>query len=291
MRSTERATPRIVERTVTEAEIRPKLRFLLSAEAREEGEQMARNLGCYTLSRPADETRSQFSSLVRGIREGRFPHIAAADELMDGVLSESLQKIADGFRQPEWMLWYQSWANALAKGRPDNMEWTARRMMTRDPRYLPSMIDDETAMLPTTTVDAVYAGGGVSRRSLSSKTVAPDDHRAKPQLDPAAVDAARAWYRDTYLQREFRDSLERRKAIAAFTPEQKVAHKEHCSAAAKLKEYAHSVIDELQKLTKEKFDRAWKTKDELHAALREHFRACGYEEELDFRWLRLGGYN
>ncbi len=283
MRRPERAVPKTTDRVVTEHEIRPKLRFLLSEEARAEGKQMARNLGCYTLSRPADETRSQFRSLVSGIREGRYPNIAAADEIMDGVLTESLQRIADGFRQPEWMVWRQSWANALASGRPHVMEDLARRMMIRDPRYPIIWVDNETAMLPDTIVDV----GG----SRTSWRVPANSAEESAQLNPAAVEAARNWYRDVYLRREFADSIDRRRAIAAFTAEQKVAHEEHCAAAAKLKEYARVVIDETQKLTKQKFERAWKTKDELHAALRDHFKACGYDEELDFRWLRLGGYN
>ncbi|OWV98910.1 hypothetical protein ATY81_26570 [Rhizobium sp. R72] len=88
-----------------------------------------------------------------------------------------------------------------------------------------------------------------------------------------------------------RQALSRRSAIAGFTQEQEVAHEEHCAAAAKLKEYAASVISEMETLTKEKFERVWKTKDELHAALRDHFKVCGYDEKLDFRWLRLGAYH
>ncbi len=160
MRIPERATPRIFERVVTENEIRPKLRFLLSREARAEGKQMARNFRGYTLSRPADDTRGQFESIVRGIREGRYPNIAAADQLMGGVLIQSLEKIAGGFRQPEWMLWQQSWAHDLEKGRPDLMEGSAIRMMTRDERCLPRIVDDESNALPKTYADPVRAGGG-----------------------------------------------------------------------------------------------------------------------------------
>ena len=79
---------------------------------------------------------------------------------MNGVLVASLQKIADGFRQPETMIWYQSWARYLADGRPDRMEAAAIRMMTRDERWLPEIIDDENSALPKTTVDAVRAGSG-----------------------------------------------------------------------------------------------------------------------------------
>lgn len=162
MRRPERATPKIVERVVTENEIRPKLRFLLSDAARAEGKQMTRNFRCYTLSRRPEGTRCQFESLVRGIRDGRFPYIAAANEIMGGVLTDSLQKIADGFRQPETMLWYQSWPVHLEQGRPDLMEGAANMMMTRNERWLPRIIDDETALLPRTNVNAVYAGGGVT---------------------------------------------------------------------------------------------------------------------------------
>eukprot|EP00913_Durusdinium_trenchii_P026872 g25207.t1 len=136
------------------------LRFLLSEEAKAEGKQMTHYFRCYTLSRSAEGTRSQFNSLASGIREGRFPNIAAADEIMDGVLIASLEKIADGFRQPEWMLWYQSWPVYLEKGRPDLMEAAAVRMMTRDGRSLPQIVEDEHDELPKTIVDAVRACGG-----------------------------------------------------------------------------------------------------------------------------------
>lgn len=160
MRRNERAVPKTHQRAADPSEIRPKLRFLLSDEAREEGKTMVRYFRCYTLSRPADDTRSQFSAIARQIREGDYPNIAAADEIMGGVLIESVEKIAAGFRQPEWMLWRSSWANALADGWPNRMEGAAIFMMTRDERYLPSIVDDETAMLPKTAVDAVRAGGG-----------------------------------------------------------------------------------------------------------------------------------
>ncbi|MCV3768900.1 hypothetical protein [Rhizobium sp. TRM95796] len=170
MRHNERATPKTVKRPADPSEIRPKLRFLLSDEARKEGKMMVRNFGGYTLSRPADDTRSQFSAIARQIKEGRYPNIAAADSLMGGVLIQSVEKIAGGFRQPEWMLWHQSWANALANGWPSMMEGAAKRMMTRDERFLPRMIDDETAMLPSTTVDAVRAGGGAYARGSADWT-------------------------------------------------------------------------------------------------------------------------
>lgn len=160
MRRPERATPKIFDRVVTESEIRPRLRFLLSEEAKAEGKQMVRNFRGYTLRRSADNTRSQFESIVRGIREGRYPNIAAADLLMGGVLIQSLEKIAGGFRQPEWMLWQQSWAHNLEKGRPDLMEGSASRMMTRDERCMPQIVDDENDGLPKTYADPIRAGGG-----------------------------------------------------------------------------------------------------------------------------------
>jgi hypothetical protein len=253
MRRNERATPRFFDRVVTENEIRPKIRFLLSDEAKAEGKQMVRYLGSYTLSRLPEDTRCQFESLVRGIQEGRFPNIAAADEIMEGVLTESLQKIADGFRQPETMLWYQSWANYLEKGRPDMMHGAAVRMMTRDERWLPRIVDDETDSLPTTTVDAVYAGGGANLRRRDWKRSQIVDSRTEEQK---ARDAA---------------------------------YDEH----RRIQDYAKSMIAELERVTRERVEgvkRRWTTKDEVNALLRSHFRSCGYEEELNLRWLRLGAY-
>ena len=57
-----------------------------------------------------------------------------------------------------------------------------------------------------------------------------------------------------------------------------------------LRDHAKNMIFELEKLTEQKFDRRWKTKAEFHAALRAHFKASGYDEELDLRWLRFGAY-
>lgn len=256
MRRNERAVPKTRQRPADLSEIRPKLRFLLSDEAREEGKMMVRNFRCYTLSRPTDDTRCQFESIAKGIREGRWPNIAAADEIMGGLLVASVDKIASGFRQPEWMLWRSSWANALADGWPNRMEGAATRMMTRDERFLPSMIDDETASLPKTTVDAVYAGGGFNPRGQRGATSAALAETYKePPLTPEQLERKAAW-----------------------------------EAAAELKRYSGIVIEEIERVTREKFSLAWKTKDELHSALRKHFKAAGYDEELDLRWLRLGGY-
>ncbi len=256
MRHNERAVPKTVQRAADPSEIRPKLRFLLSDEAREEGKAMVRNFRGYTLSRPTDDTRSQFESIAKGIREGRWPNIAAADEIMDGVLLASVEKIASGFRQPEWMLWRSSWANALADGWPNRMEGAAIRMMTRDERFMPSMIDDETALLPKTTVDAVYAGGGFNARGQREAMSAnAADNYKEPPLTSEQLERKAAW-----------------------------------EAAAELKRYSGIVIEEIERVTREKFTIAWKTKDDLHAALRRHFKAAGYHEELDLRWLRLGGY-
>ncbi|WP_313197161.1 hypothetical protein [Rhizobium sp.] len=210
---------------------------------------MAKNFRGYTLSRSPEDTHCQFEFLVRGIAEGRYPNIAAADKLMDGVLTASLQKIANGFRQPETMLWYQSWANYLAKGRPDLMQDAAVRMMTRDERWLPRIVDDETALLPKTTVNAVFAGEGARLRG---------EWKA-----PHAVDTR--------------------------TEEQMVADRQEADARY-FRETAKSMISEIERVTREKFARTWKKKDELHAALRAHFKECGYDEELDMRWLRMGAY-
>lgn len=57
-----------------------------------------------------------------------------------------------------------------------------------------------------------------------------------------------------------------------------------------LQAHAKNMIRELEKLTEQRFDRRWKTKAELHAALRAHFKAAGYDEDLDLRWLRFGAY-
>lgn len=427
MRRPERATPRIHERVLTEAEIRPRLRFLLSDEAKAEGKQMVRNFRGYTLSRPSDGTRCQFESIARGIREGRYPNIAAADELMGRVLVQSVEKIAGGFRQPEWMLWRQSWAHDLEKGRPDLMEGSAIRMMTRDERCLPQIIDDESAALPKTYADPVLAGGGAyakdskewapsrdmplfrryrdfieylvdtadgdkavcivaepailsARHSLylalkpgpdggagfgaaprgraastafgvtfrlnpstSAMSLAGALARAdmmelaKTLLTPGAVDIiAAAMFADGLrnldvvsaadqaaarrnppmtkppcLDRELWRRIPKdqrpayRKAMAhgivrGVHPDETVAelianplgpgHADREGEHYYLKANAKNMIRELEKLTEHTFDRRWKTKAELHAALRAHFKAAGYDELLDLRRLRFGAY-
>lgn len=214
MRRPERATPKIQERVLTEAEIRPKLRFLLSDEAKAEGKQMVSNFRGYTLSRPADGTRCQFESIARGIREGGYPNIAAADQIMGGVLVQSVEKIAGGFRQPEWMLWMQSWAHDLEKGRPDLMEGSAIRMMTRDERCPPQIIDDESDALPKTYAESVRAGGGAytkaSKEWVPSRDMplfrryrdfieyledtADDDHAVCIVAEPAILSARHSLY-------------------------------------------------------------------------------------------------
>lgn len=57
-----------------------------------------------------------------------------------------------------------------------------------------------------------------------------------------------------------------------------------------LRAHAKNMIRELEKVTEQKFGSRWKSKAELHAALRAHFKSCGYDEELDLRWLRFGAY-
>ncbi len=57
-----------------------------------------------------------------------------------------------------------------------------------------------------------------------------------------------------------------------------------------LQAHAKNMIREMEKLTEQTFDRRWKTKAELHAALRAHFKAAGYDEQLDLRWLRFAAY-
>ncbi|MFT4163374.1 hypothetical protein [Shinella sp.] len=282
MRHNERAVPKTQQRPADPSEIRPKLRFLLSDEAREEGKMMVRNFRGYTLSRPSDDTRCQFESIARGIREERWPNIAAADEIMDGVLLASVEKIASGFRQPEWMLWRSSWANALADGWPNRMEGAANRMMTRDERFLPSMIDDETAMLPRTTVDAVYAGSGIRRG------VAPVLPNRRQALEPDKLEAARIWYRDVFMRID--DPAKRRAAVRTMSLEQERAYLDGFQEEQRLKDTAKVMISEIERVTGYKFERVWKTKDQLHVALRTHFEEAGFTEKLSMRKLKLGAY-
>jgi hypothetical protein len=76
--------------------------------------------------------------------------------------------------------------------------------------------------------------------------------------------------------------------FSTITPEQLQLQKE--ADEYYLQTSAPFMIREMEKLTEQKFDRRWKTKAELRAALRAHFKAGGYDEELDLRWLRFGEY-
>ncbi len=76
--------------------------------------------------------------------------------------------------------------------------------------------------------------------------------------------------------------------FSPITPEEMARIRE--GEAYYLQAHAKNMIRELEKLTEQTFDRRWKTKAELHAALRAHFKAAGYDEQLDLRWLRFGAY-
>ncbi|WP_284776592.1 hypothetical protein [Agrobacterium sp. lyk4-40-TYG-31] len=105
---------------------------------------------------------------------------------------------------------------------------------------------------------------------------------------PDYVIREREWSSRTLDPRDYVEVVYQEEEFSTFTPEEIERAKDH--EARYLRSSAKNMIRELEKLTEHTFDRRWKTKAELHAALRAHFKACGYDEELDLRWLRFGAY-
>lgn len=270
--------------TIDIHEVRPRLRFLLSKEAKEEGKKLANLFSTYSARKDPSRTSSQFSHIIGSIRGGRFPNVARADEVMKGTLIASLQVIVDGRRLPEWLMWRQTWANDLADGRPQHMAASANYMIDYEDK-LQELLDTSGQQLD------------VDDEQRDSRASMPGIRALSDVADPVLRERLRRKMNDeatlaVYRDREICPSPSVVSMILYsmnMTEEDKAWHaqvEEHF----RLREYAKNMISELERVTGEKFDRVWKTKDDLHAALRAHFRDCGYEEKLSIRTLMLGGY-
>ncbi len=105
---------------------------------------------------------------------------------------------------------------------------------------------------------------------------------------PDYVFREREWSSRTLDPRDFLEVVYEEEEFSTFTPEEIERAKDE--EARYLRSHSKNMIREVEKLTEQTFDRRWKTKAQLHCALRAHFKACGYDEELDLRWLRFGAY-
>lgn len=105
---------------------------------------------------------------------------------------------------------------------------------------------------------------------------------------PDYVFRDREWSSRTLDPRDFLEVVYEEEEFSTYTPEEIEQAKDE--ETRYLRSHSKNMIREMEKLTEQTFDRRWKTKAELHAALRAHFKSCGYDEELDLRWLRFGAY-
>lgn len=276
--------------TIDIHEVRPRLRFLLSNAAKEEGKTLANLFSTYSSSKDPSRTSSQFSHIIASIRGGRFPNVARADEIMKSTLTASLQVIVDGRRLPEWLMWRQTWANDLADGRPQHMAASANYMIDYQDK-LEELLD--TSGQEPDADDAKNPQAFLSGvRSLSDVADPVLRDRIRKKMNDEATLAV---YRNKDLYREGDIGDRARRSMVSMVLHDMNMTEEEKSREGEdeekrwLRDYGKNLISEFELVTKEKFDRIWRTKEELHAALRDQF-SQHYDEELSIRTLRLGGY-
>jgi len=279
--------------TISINEVRPRLRFLLSNAAKEEGKKMANLFSTYSARKDSSRISGQFRHIIESIRGGRFPNIALADEVMKGALTASLRVIVDGRRLPEWLMWRQTWANDLAAGRPQHMIASANYMVDYEDK-LQELLDTSAGDFDGKAESTEPFRSGA--RSLSD--IADPDLRER--IRKKMNDEARL---ATYQQRELYPEGEvgdraRRSMVSMIRHEMNMTEEEKArerardhaiDEARRLRDYGKNMISEFELVTRQKFDRVWKTKEDLHAALRGQFSEH-YDEELSIRRLRLGDY-
>ncbi|MGV2052019.1 hypothetical protein ACQZ48_18195 [Agrobacterium sp. 22-209-1] len=279
--------------TIDFHEVRPRLRFLLSNEAKEEGKKLANLFSTYSASKDPSRTSNQFSYIIGTIRGGRFPNVARADEIMKGILVASLQVIVDGRRLPEWLMWRQTWANDLADGRPQHMLASANYMVDYQDK-LEELLDTsgqepdaDEAKNPQAFLSGV--------RSLSDVADPVLRERIRKKMNDEATLAVysnRKLYRDGEIgDRARRSMISMIRHEMNMTEEEKIREKARAREDEEkrwLRVHARNLISEFELVTGEKFDRKWKTKEDLHAALREQFSDY-HDEKLSIRTLMLGG--
>lgn len=280
--------------TIDIYEVRPRLRFLLSNEAKEEGKKLANLFSTYSASKDPSRTSSQFGHIIGSIRGGRFPNVARADEIMKGTLTASLQVIVDGRRLPEWLMWRQTWANDLADGRPQHIAASANYMIDYQDK-LEELLDTSGQRFDLDEVDDNWAPRGAVRE-LSDIADPVLRERVRKKLNEEATLAV---YRNRELYRDGDIGDRASRAMVSMivysmnmTEEEKAREKaqEHADNEERyLRDYARNLISEFELVTGEKFDRSWKTQKDLHDALRDEFSHY-YDKKLSIRTLQLGGY-
>ncbi|AUX76233.1 hypothetical protein [Sinorhizobium fredii] len=268
--------------TIDIHEVRPRLRFLLSNAAKEEGKKMANLFSTYSYRKDPGRTSSQFHHIIESIKGGRFPNIAQADEVMKGTLTASLQVMVDGRRLPEWLMWRQTWANDLADGRPQHMVASANYMIEYQDK-LEQLLDTSGRQFDMEEDDDTRAPRGAVRELSDIADPVLRERLRKKMNDEARL--------ATYGDREICPSPGVVPMILYrmnMTEEEKAREREDDERRS-LRDYGKNLISAFELVTGEKFERAWKTKTELHAALRDQFSEY-YDEKLSIRTLLLGGY-
>ncbi|MEY9562284.1 hypothetical protein [Sinorhizobium fredii] len=265
--------------TIDIHEVRPRLRFLLSKEAKEEGKKLANLFSTYSARKDPSRTSSQFSHIIGSIRGGRFPNVARADEVMKGTLIASLQVIVDARRRPEWLMWRQTWANDLADGRPQHMAASANYMIDYEDK-LQELLDTSGQQLDADKEKDGVRSFQTGIRSLSDVT------------DPVLRERLRRKMNDEARLAVFREICPEVVPMILYSmnmTEEEKARERADNEERYLRDYAKNLISEFELVTGEKFDRAWETKKDLHDALRHQFSDY-YDEKLSIRTLLLGGY-
>lgn len=268
---------RFEERQVDIHEVRPRLRFLLSKEAKAEGKKMANFFSTYSTRKDARLTSSQFRHIIASIRGGRFPNIARADEVLRGELLASLQMIVDGVRLPEWLVWRQTWANDLADGRPQRMAISASYMIEYQWK-LDQLLDTAEVSSETNREEASPApykslsevADPIMRERLRRKMNDEASLAVFKEICPAVVPIVQ-WSRNM---------TEEDKATEAKWDEHR-----------RLKEHASHLREAFEKLTGVDFEPPYTDRAELDAAYRAEYAARCPGETLSIRILMLGGYD
>lgn len=274
--------------------VRPRLRFLLSSEAKEEGKKLANLFSTYSASKDVGRTSSQFEHIIGSIRGGRFPNVGRADEILKGILTASLQVIADGRRLPEWLVWRQTWANDLADGRPQHMIASANYMVDYQDK-LEELLDTSGQESDADEVEnpQAFLTGVRSLYDVADPILRERIWKKMTDEATLAVYSNRKLYRDGEIgDRAMRSMASMIRHRVNMTEEEKIREKARELEDEEkhwLQGHAKNLISEFELVTGEKFDRKWKTKEDLYAALRAQF-SDGNDEKLSIRTLMLGGY-
>ena len=116
-RRVNRAEP-VVDRPSAPHQVPPSLRFMLTPEALQEAEKFRWHL--YEIGWEIIEPRHRIALVERiiAIMPERYPHVAKADRVIDGMLTEALRAFG---RTPDMPGWWRIILWAMAKGHPEKL--------------------------------------------------------------------------------------------------------------------------------------------------------------------------